>query len=64
MLSHLSAVIVMSHSIIIDQSWKVSQVHEDCRKADVNPVFKKGEKEEPGNYSLVSLTIIPWNVVE
>jgi len=39
-------------------------VPEDWRKANDTPIFKKGKKEDPGKYRLVSLTFIPgrqWN---
>ena len=36
----------------------------DWRKANVTPVFKKGKKEDPGNYRPVSLTSIPRKMVE
>jgi len=39
-------------------------VPEDWRKANVIPIFKKGRKEDPGNYRLVSLTSIPGKVME
>jgi len=39
-------------------------VPEDWRKANVTPAFRKGKKEDPGNYSLVSLTSIPRKVME
>jgi len=39
-------------------------VPEDWRKANVTPVFKKGKKEDPGNYRPVSLTSILGKVME
>jgi len=39
-------------------------VPEDCRKASVTPIFKKGKKEDPGNYRPVSLTSIPGKMME
>lgn len=40
------------------------EVPDDWRKASVTSIFQKGNKEEPGNYRPVSLTIIPGKVVE
>ncbi|GAB0204380.1 mitochondrial enolase superfamily member 1 [Grus japonensis] len=45
-------------------SWRTGEVPEDWRKADVTLVFKKGKKEDPGNYSPVSLTSIPGKMME
>ena len=45
-------------------SLRIEEVPEDWRKADVTPVFKKGKKDDPGNYSLVCLTSIPGKVME
>jgi len=39
-------------------------VPEDWRKANVAPIFKKGKKEDPGNYRLVSLTSIRGKMME
>jgi len=39
-------------------------VPKDWRKANVTPVFKKGKKEDPGNYRPVSLTSIPGKVMK
>ncbi|GAB0188304.1 mitochondrial enolase superfamily member 1 [Grus japonensis] len=43
---------------------RTGAVPEDWRKANVTPVFKKGKKEDPGNYRPISLTSIPGKVVE
>ncbi|GAB0207459.1 mitochondrial enolase superfamily member 1 [Grus japonensis] len=48
----------------VSQSWRTGEVPEDCRKANVIPVFKKGKKEDPGNYRLVSLISIPGKMME
>jgi len=37
---------------------------EGWRIANVTPVFRKGKKEDPGNYSPVSLPSNPENVME
>jgi len=44
--------------------WQSGEVPEDWRKANVTSVFKKGKKEDPGNYRLVGLTLIPGTVME
>ncbi|KAJ7403266.1 RNA-directed DNA polymerase from mobile element jockey-like protein [Pitangus sulphuratus] len=38
--------------------------HEEWKKANVTPVFKKDKKKEPGNYRPFSLTSIPGKVME
>jgi len=43
-------------SIVFERSWR--------RKANVTPIFKKGKKEDPGNYRPVRLTSIPGKVME
>ncbi|PKU44259.1 rna-directed dna polymerase from mobile element jockey- hypothetical protein [Limosa lapponica baueri] len=37
---------------------------EDWKKANVIRIYKKGLKEDPGNYRPISLTSVPWKVVE
>ena len=56
MLSHLSA--------IYQRSWLSGEVPEDWRLADVTPIYKKGHKEDQGNYRPVSLTSMPGKVME
>ncbi|KFU92086.1 hypothetical protein M959_00552, partial [Chaetura pelagica] len=63
-LRELVGVIARPLSIIFGKSWATAEVPEDWRKANVTPVYKKGKKEDPGNYRLVSLTSIPGKVME
>ena len=51
-------------SIMFERSWRTGEVPEDWRRANVIPIFKKGKKEDSGNYRLVSLTSIPGKVME
>ena len=48
--------------------WKVlanrREMPEDWRIASVTLVFKKGKKEDPGNYRPVLLTSVPGKVME
>lgn len=46
-------------AIIFTNSWTTGEVREDWRRANVVPIFKRGKKEETGNYRPVSLTSIP-----
>jgi len=49
---------------MFERFWRTAEVPEDWRKANVTPIFKKGKKEDPGNYKPVSLTSIPKKVME
>lgn len=39
-------------------------IREDWEKAYVTSVFKNGKKEDPRNYTLVSLTLVPRKGME
>ncbi|KAF7247351.1 hypothetical protein EYD10_06815 [Varanus komodoensis] len=43
-------------AIIFDKSWKTGEVPDNWRMANIDPIFKKGGKGEPGNYRPVSLS--------
>ncbi|KAK4831147.1 hypothetical protein QYF61_015450 [Mycteria americana] len=51
-------------SIMYQQSWLTGEVPVDWRLANVTPIFKKGRKEDPGNYRPVSLTSILGKLME
>ncbi|KAK4824547.1 hypothetical protein QYF61_016151 [Mycteria americana] len=46
------------------QSWLTGEVPADWRLANVTPIFKKGRKEDPGNYRPVSLTSVLGKLME
>ncbi|RMC13008.1 hypothetical protein DUI87_10537 [Hirundo rustica rustica] len=51
-------------SIIYQESWLTGEVPGDWKLANVTPVYKKGRKEDPGNYRPVSLTSVPGKAVD
>ncbi|KFQ12409.1 hypothetical protein N330_12757, partial [Leptosomus discolor] len=63
-LKELAGVLTKPLSIIYQISWLNGEVPVDWRIANVTPIYKKGRKEDLGNYRPVSLTLVPGKVME
>ncbi|KAJ7408436.1 RNA-directed DNA polymerase from mobile element jockey-like protein [Pitangus sulphuratus] len=51
-------------SMIFEQYWESGDVSADWKLDNVVPIFKKGKKQDLGNYRSVSLTSVPSKVTE
>ncbi|GAB0189105.1 mitochondrial enolase superfamily member 1 [Grus japonensis] len=46
-------------SVIYQKSWESEEVPTDWKLANIIPIYKKGMREDPGNYNPVTLTSVP-----
>ncbi|KFO81232.1 RNA-directed DNA polymerase from mobile element jockey, partial [Cuculus canorus] len=63
-LKELADVLSKPLSIIFQWSWLTGDVPLDWRLADVVPIYRRGCREDAGNYRPVSLTSVSGKVME
>ena len=63
-LKELAGVAAELLSIMFKKMWLSGEVLDDWRKGHITPIYKKGSKEDLGNYRLVSLISLSRKITE
>ncbi|KFP92238.1 hypothetical protein N311_01212, partial [Apaloderma vittatum] len=63
-LRELTDVVTQLHTMILEKSWQSGEVPGDRKKGNITVIFKKGKKENSGNYQQVSLTSMPGKIMK
>ncbi|KFQ06379.1 hypothetical protein N330_13140, partial [Leptosomus discolor] len=63
-LRELAGVLTKPLPIIFQQSWLTGEVPADWKSTNKTLMYKKGLKDDPGNYSPVSLASVPGKLME
>jgi hypothetical protein len=63
-LKEVKNAICLSLTLLFHQSFEEEETPIDWKTANVNALFKKGEKNQAGNYRPVSLTCVPYKLME
>ena len=63
-LKELADVLSTPLTYIFDSSIRTGMIPEDWKRANISPIFKKGDTADPGNYRPVSLTSVCAKLLE
>lgn len=53
-----------NNGIIYQRFWESAEVHADWKLTNIITIYRNGIREDPGNYSSVSLTSVPRKLME